>query len=469
MAQQFGLIGLGVMGANVALNIERNGFSMAVYNRNPEKRKEFADAHTDKNFIVADTLQEFVENLERPRKIILLVSAGFAVDAVIGDLRPLLDEGDILIDAGNSNFTDSERRVDELAGTGLRFLGMGVSGGEEGALWGPSMMPGGDETAYKEIEPILTKISAQSDSGPCTAYIGKRSAGHFVKMCHNGIEYGDMQLIAETYDILRNVFHLNPNDIAEIFNEWNQTELQSYLIEITAKVMNFTDDQGGDGFLIDKILDVAGQKGTGKWVSQTALELGVPIPTITSSVDARFLSALKTERVEASKVYPLKLAQVEMNAEDAVVLLKDALYASKICSYAQGYALMQAASDQYGFELNMQEIARIWKGGCIIRAVFLDRIRQAYAENPKLTNLLMAPTFQKEISERVDAWRNVVITATSLGIAVPAMSASLAYFDSYRRERNPANIIQAQRDFFGAHTYQRTDQEGVFHTQWITE
>lgn len=469
MAQQVGLIGLGVMGSNLALNIERNGFPIAVYNRNTEKATEFMDANPGKQLQMSDTLKGFVDLIDRPRKIILMVSAGGAVDAVIKDLRSLLDDGDIIIDAGNSHFQDTERRVDELADTKLRYIGMGVSGGEEGALWGPSIMPGGDEEAYKEIDAIVTKISAKSDTGDCAAFVGKRSAGHFVKMCHNGIEYGDMQLIAETYDLMRNVFNLSPKQIADIFHEWNESELQSYLIEITANIINFADDQDSGDVLIDRILDIAGQKGTGKWVSQTALDLGVPIPTITASVDARFISALKSERIEASKAYPQTSVQAEMKTEDAIPLLKDALYSSKICSYAQGFALMKAASDEYNYDLQMHELARIWKGGCIIRAVFLDLIRKAYVDNPSLSNLLMAPEFQKVIEQRISAWRSVVSLATNLGIALPAMSASLAYFDNYRRERNPANIIQAQRDYFGAHTYQRTDKEGIFHTQWITD
>jgi 6-phosphogluconate dehydrogenase len=469
MGQQVGLIGLGVMGSNLALNIERNGFPIAVYNRNTAKATAFMDANPGKQLKMSDSLQGFIDLIDRPRKIILMVSAGAAVDAVIKDLRPMLDDGDIIIDAGNSHFQDTERRVDELADTKLRYIGMGVSGGEEGALWGPSIMPGGNENAYKEIEEIVTKISAKSDTGDCAAFVGKRSAGHFVKMCHNGIEYGDMQLIAETYDLMRHVFNLSPKQIAEIFNEWNQSELQSYLIEITAEIIDFADDQDSGDVLIDRILDIAGQKGTGKWVSQTALDLGVPIPTITASVDARFMSALKNERIEAAKVYPQISVKVDMNAEDAIPLLKNALYASKICSYAQGFALMKAASDEYNYDLQMHELARIWKGGCIIRAVFLDLIRKAYVDNPSLSNLLMAPEFQKDIEQRISAWRSVVSLATNLGIALPAMSASLAYFDNYRRERNPANIIQAQRDYFGAHTYQRTDKEGIFHTQWITE
>lgn len=469
MGQQVGLIGLGVMGSNLVLNMERNGFSAAVYNRNTEKAKQFCDAHPGKQFKMGASLHEFVQLIDRPRKIVLMVSAGDAVDAVIRELRPILDDGDIIIDGGNSLFKDTDRRIVELHGSGIRYVGMGVSGGEEGALWGPSIMPGGDEAAVRELEPMLNKISAQTDSGSCSCYIGKGSAGHFVKMCHNGIEYGDMQLIAETYDLMRHVFGLSPQKIAEIFHQWNESELQSYLIEITAQIMDFPDDQGSGDVLIDRILDLAGQKGTGKWISQTALDLGVPIPTITSSVDARFLSALKHERVAAAKVYPQISVKVDMNRDDAIPLLKDALYASKICSYAQGFAMMKTASDEYGYGLQLHELARIWKGGCIIRAVFLDRIRKAFMDNPSLPNLLMAPEFQMDIEKRVKAWRSVVSLATNAGIALPAMSASLAYFDSYRRERNPANIIQAQRDYFGAHTYQRTDKEGVFHTQWIVD
>ncbi len=396
-----------------------------------------------------------------------MVQAGAGTDAIIEQIEPLLDTGDILIDGGNSYFRDTERRLDRFEGSGIHYLGMGISGGEEGALWGPSIMPGGDRQAYAVLEPILKTIAAQTDSGPCVDYMGERSAGHFVKMCHNGIEYGDMQLIAESYDILRNGLGLSPTEIADTFAEWNRGELQSYLIEITAKIAAFPDDRGSGGVLIDRILDSAGQKGTGVWTSKTALELGVPVPTITASVDARLMSVLKPERVRAAQLYPASPSASLPDKKEAVANIRAALYASKICSYAQGFALMRAASQDFGYGLNYGATARIWKGGCIIRAVFLDRIREAFEEQPGLPNLLMAPSFQREIVERIDAWRAAVSLAIRLGLAVPDMSASLAYFDAYRRERLPANLIQGQRDYFGAHTYRRTDIDGVFHTNWL--
>lgn len=467
MGQQFGVIGLAVMGQNIALNIERNGFPTAVYNRTSSKTEAFMnEAAKGKNFVAAYTLEDFVKALDRPRKILIMVQAGAGTDAVIEQIEPLLEQGDILIDGGNSYFRDTERRLGLFEGTGAHYLGMGISGGEEGALWGPSIMPGGDREAYAILEPILKKISAKTDTGPCVDYMGDRSAGHFVKMCHNGIEYGDMQLIAESYDIMRNGLGLSSKEIADAFGEWNRGELQSYLIEITAKIVDFPDDRGGEGALIDRILDSAGQKGTGVWTSKTALELGVPVPTITASVDARLMSSKKAERVNAAKFYSSPAGISLPEKKEAVQNIRAALYASKICSYAQGFALMRAASQQFGYGLQYGAIARIWKGGCIIRAVFLDRIYEAFKEQPDLPNLLMAPTFQKEIVERVDAWRKTVSLAVQLGLAVPDMSASLAYFDAYRRERLPANLIQGQRDYFGAHTYQRIDREGIFHSNW---
>ncbi len=467
--QQIGLIGLAVMGANLARNIERNGFSISVFNRREAPRKDFAERFAaGKNFVVADNLHEFVASLEKPRKIILMVKAGEGVDAVLGQLKELLEPGDIVIDGGNSFFRDTERRAAECQECGLRYLGMGVSGGEEGALWGPSIMPGGDEDAYKEIEPVVRAIAAQTEDGPCCTYIGRGGAGHFVKMVHNGIEYGDMQLIAETYDIARRLVGLSTADLRDLFDRWNQEPLQSYLIEITAKVVDFPDEETGQP-LIDVILDSAGQKGTGKWTSQTALEYGIPIPTIAAAVDARILSSMKDERVAAAKMYQVTKRPWGGHREGFLEALHRALYASKICSYAQGFALMRALSKEEDYELRLDEIARIWKGGCIIRAIFLDRIRNAYQKDPNLTNLLMDPSFSRELLDSHDAWRTVVATAVEAGIPAPAMSASLAYFDSYRSARLPANLLQAQRDYFGAHTYERRDKAGVFHTQWVTE
>ncbi len=470
MGQQFGVIGLAVMGENIVLNIERNGYPVSVYNRTGSKTKSFIEGRgTDKNIAAAYSLEEFVQSLDHPRKILIMVKAGAGVDAVIDEILSLLDEGDILIDGGNSFYKDTDRRIQKLENTGIRYIGTGISGGEEGALWGPSIMPGGDQQAYNTLEPILKKISAQTDSGPCVEYMGSGSSGHFVKMCHNGIEYGDMQLIAEVYDILRNGLHLNPDEIADLFSKWNEGELQSFLIEITGKIVNFPDDQGTGDVLIDRILDSAGQKGTGKWTSQIALELGVPIPTITASVDARFISSMKDERKKAAEFYPAPPEAPLPSRDTLLEHVQSALYASKICSYAQGFALMRSASEEYNYGLNYKDIAKIWKGGCIIRAVFLDRIREAFDEQPDLPNLLMAPSFRDDILSRIDGWHWTAAFATAHGIPIPAISASLAYFESYRSERLPANLTQAQRDYFGAHTYQRTDKEGIFHTQWFNK
>ena len=467
--QAFGVVGLEVMGRNIALNIERNGFPIAVYNRTYSKTEHFInELAKGKNAKGAKTVKEFVELLERPRRILLMVKAGAPVDAVIDELKPYLQPGDIVIDGGNSLFSDTERREQQLRPTGIKFFGMGVSGGEEGALWGPSLMPGGDRESYNHLQPILTKIAAKSDSGPCVTYVGERGAGHFVKMVHNGIEYGDMQLIAEAYDLLKNVAGLDNAQLQQTFADWNTgDDLKSFLIEITSKVINFQDPDGTGKPLVELILDKAGAKGTGKWTTQTALDLGVAIPTITAAVDARSISALKDERAAASKSLTGPAAQRMTGDVKAFVNdVRCALYCSKICSYAQGFAMMAAADKQFGYGLNMVEIARIWKAGCIIRAVFLDEIMKAFREEPQLANLLVAKRFRDAIAARQEAWRKVVATAIANGIPTPAFSASLAYYDSYRRERLPANLIQAQRDFFGAHTYERTDKPGVFHTEW---
>jgi len=467
MAQQIGLIGLAVMGENLARNIERNGFPIAVYNRSWEKTEALLAGHAKgKNFVGAKTPAEFVAALERPRRIITMVKAGGPVDAVIDELKPLLESGDILVDGGNSHFTDTDRRVAALDPSGIKFFGMGVSGGEEGALWGPSIMPGGDEATYRHLEPILTKISAKADSGPCVTYVGKKSAGHFVKMVHNGIEYGDMQLIAETYDLLRYGLGLGSAEIADVFADWNAGDLQSFLIEITAKIVNFKDDKGGRKPLVDAIVDAAGQKGTGKWTTQAALDLGVAIPTITAAVDARIMSSLRATRLVAAKTFPPAPKAIKTGKKAAIDQIRQALYASKICSYAQGFVLLAEASKSFGYGVKLGEMARIWKGGCIIRAVFLDRIRQAFDRDPKLANLLLDKDFAKAMKTRAEAWRKTVQLGVKIGIALPAMSASLAYFDGFRRARTPANIIQGQRDFFGAHTYERLDRKGIFHTEW---
>jgi len=467
--QSFGLIGLAVMGENLALNVERNGFPITVYNRSREKTDAFmANRAQGKQVKAAYSLEEFVESLERPRRILIMVKAGKPVDDVIDQLKPLLQEGDMIIDGGNSLFEDTNRRVAELESTGLRFIGMGVSGGEEGALNGPSLMPGGTRAAYDEIEAIVTKIAAQVDDGPCVTYIGPRGAGHYVKMVHNGIEYGDMQLIAEAYDLLKNILGLSHTQLHEIFAEWNTTdELNSYLIEITADIFK-TIDKGTGQPLVDVIMDAAGQKGTGRWTVASALELGVPIPTIIAAVNARITSSYKAERVAASSILSGPATAFDGEAKAFINSVRDALYCSKICSYAQGMALLSKASDEYGFELNLSETARIWKGGCIIRAGFLNKIKDAFKADPHLANLLLAPEFKQTILDKQSAWREVVMAAAKFGIPVPAFSASLDYFDSYRRDRLPQNLTQAQRDYFGAHTFERIDKPGSFHADWTS-
>ncbi|MFT3767608.1 MAG: NADP-dependent phosphogluconate dehydrogenase [Minicystis sp.] len=466
--QAFGVIGLAVMGRNIALNIERNGFPVAVFNRTWERTAQFLAAEAaGKRVEGARTPADFVASLERPRRILLMVQAGSPVDQVLDELLPLLDAGDVVIDGGNSHFRDTESRLSRVAPTGIHFFGMGISGGEEGALWGPSLMPGGDRAAYGHLEPILTKIAAQTDDGPCVTYVGERGAGHFVKMVHNGIEYGDMQLIAEAYDMLKHLAGLDDEALRAVFTRWNQGELLSFLIEITAQVVAVPDPRGGGRALVDAILDAAGQKGTGRWTTQTALDLGVAIPTITAAVDARTLSAQKEERVRAAPL--LDGPRPAPRGGDVKAFVDDveaALYASKIGSYAQGMALIAAADRQYGYGIRLDEIARIWKGGCIIRAALLDEIKKTFREEPQIANLLLSPRFREALAARQDAWRRTLAAAIQAGLAAPAYSASLAYYDTYRRARVPANLIQAQRDLFGAHTYQRVDDVGTFHTEW---
>ncbi|NJK57756.1 MAG: decarboxylating NADP(+)-dependent phosphogluconate dehydrogenase [Pleurocapsa sp. SU_5_0] len=465
----FGVIGLAVMGENLALNVESRGFPIAVYNRSADKTEKFmAVRAVGKDIKAAYSLEEFVQILERPRNILVMVKAGQPVDAVIEQLKPLLEQGDTIIDGGNSLYGDTERRTKDLESSGLGFVGMGVSGGEEGALKGPSLMPGGTESGYRDLEPILTKIAAQVDDGPCVTYIGPGGAGHFVKMVHNGIEYGDMQLIAEAYDLMKNTLDLGGEELESIFSQWNHTdELNSFLIEITADIFSNTDPDT-DQPLVDSILDSAGQKGTGRWTVVSSLELGVPIPTIYAAVNARVMSAYKDERVAASKVIEAPTGKYQGDKQQFIDKVRDALYCSKMCSYAQGMALLSKASKELNFNLNLAEIARIWKGGCIIQAGFLDKIKHAFNENPALLNLLLAPEFKQSIIDRQSAWREVLITANQLGIAVPAFSSSLDYFDSYRRANLPQNLTQAQRDYFGAHTYERVDRpRGEFtHTEW---
>jgi 6-phosphogluconate dehydrogenase len=470
--RSFGVIGLAVMGENLALNVESRGFPIAVYNRTATKTEEFmAKRAKDKDVKAAYTLEEFVQVLERPRKILVMVQAGKPVDSVIEQLKPLLDEGDTIIDGGNSLYEDTERRTKYLEPTGLGFVGMGVSGGEEGALNGPSLMPGGTESSYKDLEPILTKIAAQVDDGPCVTYIGPGGAGHYVKMVHNGIEYGDMQLIAEAYDLLKNALGLKHEQLHEVFAEWNTTdELNSFLVEITADIFKYIDPETNLP-LVDLIMDSAGQKGTGRWTVMTALELGVPIPTMFAAVNARIMSSYKDERVAASKELTGPSGKYEGDVKAFINKIRDALYCSKMCSYAQGMALLSKASAEFKYNLNLSEISRIWKGGCIIRAGFLNKIKSAFNDNPSLPNLLLAPEFKQTILDRSDAWREVLVVSNKLGISVPAFSSSLDYFDGYRRARLPQNLTQAQRDYFGAHTYERIDKPRgeFFHTEWTAE
>jgi 6-phosphogluconate dehydrogenase len=462
-----GVIGLAVMGRNLALNIESRGYTVAVYNRTREKTDELVAQFPDRKLVPAHSLEQFVDSLEKPRRILLMVKAGEATDATIAALKPLLDKGDVLIDGGNTHFTDTIRRNQELAQAGLHFIGTGVSGGEEGALKGPAIMPGGPRDAYELVAPILTQIAAKAPDGePCVAYIGPDGAGHFVKMVHNGIEYGDMQLIAESYAVLKQVAGLTNADLAKVYAEWNEGELDSYLIDITAKIFTKRDDETGSD-LVDVILDRAAQKGTGKWTSQNALDLGVPLPLITESVFARVLSSLKTQRVAASKVLSGPPAQ-SFNGDRAAFIeaVRRALYLSKVISYAQGFAQLRAASEEYDWGLDFGGIAKIFRAGCIIRARFLQKITDAYAHDPALANLLLDPYF-RQISESYQAaLREVVIAAVSAGVPVPAFASAVAYFDAYRSPRLPANLVQAQRDFFGAHTFERVDREGSFHANW---
>ena len=466
--QQIGVIGLAVMGKNLALNIESRGYSVAVFNRSYEKTEDFLQNEAQgKNFVGAKTIEEFVNSLETPRKILLMVKAGAATDATIESLQPYLEKGDILIDGGNTLFEDTMRRNKMLDETGIHFIGTGVSGGEEGALNGPSMMPGGQKEAYKLVAPIFEAISAKVDGDPCVTYIGPNGAGHFVKMVHNGIEYGDMQLIAEAYDILKNVLGMDAGELHEVFTEWNKGELDSYLIEITADILTKTDDETGKP-LVDVIMDKAGQKGTGKWTSKNALDLGVPLPLITESVFARFISSLKDERVKASgELSGPSVQKHEGNRKELIEAVRKALYMSKIVSYAQGFAQMRAASEENGWDLQYGDIAMIWRGGCIIRANFLQKIKDAYDREPQLANLMLDPYFKEVVENYQSALREVVALAVQNGIAVPTFSSAVAYYDSYRTADLPANLIQAQRDYFGAHTYERKDKEGTFHTNWF--
>ena len=469
--QQIGVVGMAVMGRNLALNIESRGYSVSIFNRSSSKTDEVIALHPDKKLVPTYTVEEFVDSLEKPRRILLMVKAGEATDKTIQSLLPHLDKGDILIDGGNTFFQDTIRRNEMLANSGINFIGTGVSGGEEGALKGPAIMPGGQKDAYDLVAPILEEIAAKADDGaPCVTYVGPNGAGHYVKMVHNGIEYGDMQLIAESYDILRRVGGLTVEETAEVFKSWNTGELDSYLIEITADILTKKDPETAKP-MVEVIMDTAGNKGTGKWTSQSALDLGVPLPLITESVFARYISTLKEEREVASKeLSPIKVPELSNTEKQALIeSVRKGLYFSKIMSYAQGFAQMRVASEEFDWKLNYGEIAKIFRAGCIIRAQFLQKITDAFERDPELKNLLLDKYFLYVTESYQEAVREVVVTAVQAGIPVPTFSSALAYYDSYRSEVLPANLIQAQRDYFGAHTYNRVDKPGVFHFEWAQE
>ena len=463
-----GLIGLAVMGENLVMNMESKGFTVAVYNRTTEKVKKFVEGRAKgKNIIGTYDLQELADSLKKPRKIMMMVKAGQAVDDFIDKIIPYLEPGDILIDGGNSHFPDTIRRTKYVEDKGLLYIGTGVSGGEEGALKGPSIMPGGSPAAWEHVKPILQAISAKVEDGsPCCDWVGENGAGHFVKMVHNGIEYGDMQLICEAYQLMKDLLGMSADEMHEVFKEWNEGELDSYLIEITRDILAYKDTDGAP--LVDKILDTAGQKGTGKWTGIAALDEGVPLTLIGEAVFARCLSAMKEERVEAERVYGAKKPAFSGDKKQFIDDLKNALYAAKIVSYAQGYTLMRAAAKTYGWNLNYGGIALMWRGGCIIRSVFLQKIKDAYDKNPGLTNLLLDPFFKDTMEKHVDSWRRVCAAALTNGVAAPALTSALSYFDGYTSARLPANLLQAQRDYFGAHTYERVDapRGQFFHTNW---
>ena len=468
---QIGVVGMAVIGKNLALNIESRGYSVAIYNRTGSKTEKVVADHPDKNLVPSYTIEDFVNSLETPRRIILMVKAGAPTDATIKSLLPHLDKGDVLIDGGNTFFQETMRRNEELDNSGINFIGMGVSGGEKGALEGPSLMPGGQKEAYDLVEPILKKIAAKAEDGEaCVTYVGPNGAGHYVKMVHNGIEYGDMELIAESYNLMRNLLGLSNDEISDVFNEWKDGELKSYLIDITADILTRKDDLGTGKPIVDVILDRAGNKGTGKWSSQSALELGVPQSLITESVYARYISAMKDERVAASQVLPNPEFDLgDVDKKELVEKIRRALYFSKIMSYAQGFEQLRVASENYNWNLNYGDMAKIWREGCIIRAQFLQKITDAYEKNPELKNLMLDDYFKKIVEEYQNDVRDIAALAIKAGVACPGFSSAITYYDQYRSAHLPANIIQAQRDYFGAHTYERTDREGVYHYEWYHE
>ena len=473
----FGLIGLAVMGENLALNIESRGYKVAVFNRTTEKVDDLINGRAKgKNFIGCHSIEELVKKVKKPRKIMMMVKAGQPVDDLIEQLLPHLTKGDVLIDGGNEHYTNTERRTQYVESKKLLYVGTGVSGGEEGALKGPSLMPGGSEKAWPLVKEIFQSIAAKvgpNNDIPCCEWVGPRGAGHYVKMVHNGIEYGDMQLICEAYLMLKEGGGLSNDELYDVFDEWNRGELQSYLIEITRDIFSAKDDQGGKDYLVDKILDVAGAKGTGKWMSQLALDLGVPSTMVTEAVYARALSAMKQARVNSSKVLkgptPFSSGVNIHDRKSFIEAVRQALYASKICSYAQGFVQLQAAAKEHDWPLNYGDIALLWRGGCIIRAQFLERIKEAFDERPDLENLLLHPYFTEATAKAQGAWRQALVTATLMGLPVIEFGNALSYYDSVRRERLPANLLQAQRDYFGAHTYQRVDKplEQKFHSEWL--
>lgn len=470
---QIGVVGLAVMGKNLALNIESRGFTVGVYNRHRNRTDEMMKDHSDKKLIPSYTIKDFVDSLEKPRRILLMVKAGGPTDAVIDELLPLLDKGDVLIDGGNTNFHDTMERNAKLDKSGINFIGMGVSGGELGALHGPSLMPGGQKEAYDLVAPILTKIAAKAEDGkPCVAYIGPNGAGHYVKMVHNGIEYGDEELIDESYNVMRNVLGLSVDDMAKIFHEWDQGELDSFLINITADILTRNDDLGDDKNkpIVDMILDRGANKGTGKWSSMTALDGGAPQSVITEAVYARYISMMKDERVKASKELPVETEAISIDDKEAMIeKIRQALYFGKVMSYAQGFEQMRIDSDRYDWNLKYGELAQIWREGCIIRAQFLQKITDAFDKNPELKNLLLDDYFKDIAKKYQKATRDVVALAVKAGVPTPSLSAAINYYDSYRAEVLPANLLQAQRDYFGAHTYERTDRPGNFHYSWYEE